>query len=777
MCCSRGDASESVSVSDMDWRSQASTVVPLESVDAIVQSASALAVEALKLGRNDEAQRIIRCARLLHENSGVSGRSSSCGSSSAPSPRLPGPIAAPEQGPQAASSDERLRPSRAQDKIWGGRSGMVSALRELAVLVLEDDRLASSRLSPEHNQRDNYDDLARSQSLPNIAARVVPTHSHLGGRLSSTTTSPPFHAGATSSLGAVAPAAQARDAPVVHVYGTAIFGHAVPSLAVSGTAQAEGGVPNVAKERSSTNVAGCGADSSLTIAGHDPALPLYTQARLLLESGGLRNRQLGLTQHMSATSASTSRPFWNSAGDVGGGRQLHAPDVGGDRAGDRPGSSMPGCVRPESRLSMISQASTAWDGIDLDKPPSPGPWPLGSAEPREAAAAVAVAGAGRRGARGEASAQSLEDTIGLKSLIRLAASRRHDARAARDATPDGSSVGHERSEGEGEDSDECLDSFVRALMTTPRPSVQPLLQESGLGFTSHASAEDQGSTSRPSRLGPLGRANSSGGTWDAGQKASGGGDGSRASLQGGIDVVGERKELSHEVQAGRGKAGMPREEATRRQTVRVHDGGGPVTDVGEAAKNMRGRRKQRAAAASRQAARLAAVREVVAHTRHLTAVTFHSPRQTSLSQDESGLHNSAQSRDSGESARSWFSGSSGSVSSSEASGDGAKPGSASQDAATSDSNSSSAHARSKVRPQALRGGAGALEPLDVAVMSVTPALPGLAAPLSVSRLETLSARRCVRTLGVHVCVFVCACVHACSCVSARACISAITAKA
>ncbi|MGB1599906.1 MAG: hypothetical protein ACPIOQ_44565, partial [Promethearchaeia archaeon] len=93
-CCSRGDASESVSVSDMDWRSQASTVVPLESVDAIVQSASALAVEALKLGRNDEAQRIIRCARLLHENSGVSGRSSSCGSSSAPSPRLPGPLAA-----------------------------------------------------------------------------------------------------------------------------------------------------------------------------------------------------------------------------------------------------------------------------------------------------------------------------------------------------------------------------------------------------------------------------------------------------------------------------------------------------------------------------------------------------------------------------------------------------------------------------------------------------------------------------------------------------------
>ena len=117
MCCSRGDASESVSVSDMDWRSQASTVVPLESVDAIVQSASALAVEALKLGRNDEAQRIIRCARLLHENSGVSGRSSSCGSSSAPSPRLPGPIAAPEQGPLAASSDEGLRPSRAQDKI------------------------------------------------------------------------------------------------------------------------------------------------------------------------------------------------------------------------------------------------------------------------------------------------------------------------------------------------------------------------------------------------------------------------------------------------------------------------------------------------------------------------------------------------------------------------------------------------------------------------------------------------------------------------------------
>ena len=222
---------------------------------------------------------------------------------------------------------------------------------------------------------------------------------------------------------------------------------------------------------------------------------------------------------------------------------------------------------------------------------------------------------------------------------------------------------------------------------------------------------------------------------------------------------------------------MPRQGETRRQTARVHGGGGPVTDVGEAAKNMRGRRKQRAAAASRQAARLAAVREVVAHTRHLTAVTFHSPRQTSLSQDESGLHNSAQSRDSGESARSWFSGSSGSVSSSEASGDGAKPGSASQDAATSDSNSSSAHARSKVRPQALRGGAGALEPLDVAVMSVTPALPGLAAPLSVSRLETLSARRCVRTLGVHVCVFVCACVHLSSCVSARACISALTAKA
>ena len=756
MSCSLGDSSDSVSVSDMEWRSQASTVVPLESVDAIMQSASALALEALKLGRNDEAQRIIRCARLLHENSGVSGRSSSCGSSSAPSPRLPGPL--------AASPDEGLRPSRAQDKIWGGRSGMASALRELAVLVLEDDRLASSRLSPEHDQRDTYDDLARSQSLPNIAARVIPTHSHLRGRLSSTTTSPPFNAGATSSLGAVAPAAHARDAPVVHVYGTAIFGHAVPSLAVSGTAQAEGCVPNVAKERSRTNVAGCGADSSLRSAGHDPALPLYTQARLLLESGGLRNRQLGLTQHMSATSASTGSPLWNSAGGVGGGGQLHASDVGGDRAGDRPGSSMSGCVRPGSRLSMISQASTTWDGIDLDKPSSPGPWPLGSAEPSEAAAVVAVAGAGRRGARGEVSAQSLEDTLGLKSLIRLAASRRQDTGAARNATPAavGSSAGHELSE--GEDSDECLDSFVRALMTKPRSSAQPLLQESG---TSHASAEDQGGTSRPARLGPLGRANSSGGTWDAGQKASSGGDGSHASLEGqSIDVVGERIDLSHEMQAGRGKAGIPpREEATRRQAVRVHDGGGPVTDVGVAANNMRGGRWQRAAAASRQAARLAAVREVVAHTRQLNAVTFHSPTQMSLSKDESGLHDSARSTDSGESANSWFSGSSGSVSSSEASGDGAKPGSAPQHAATSDSNSSSAHPRRKVRPQASCGGARVLEPLDVAVMSVTPALPGLAAPLSVSRLETLSARRCVSL--VCLCVIVCVCVHACSCVSAH----------
>ena len=80
------DADASTSTLESEVRSQASTAVPLESVDAFVHSASELAVETLKLGRTSEAQKIIRMADnfyddLLSQSSSGSARLSRSGRS------------------------------------------------------------------------------------------------------------------------------------------------------------------------------------------------------------------------------------------------------------------------------------------------------------------------------------------------------------------------------------------------------------------------------------------------------------------------------------------------------------------------------------------------------------------------------------------------------------------------------------------------------------------------------------------------------------------------
>jgi hypothetical protein len=333
----RCEQDASASASDWDAHSQASTAVPLESVDTFVHSASELAVEALKLGRTNEAQKIIRLADNLYDTH-------TCGSSHA----------------NALASSTRLRAARPGALRSSSRTGATAVLRELAELASDDIFQASSRPVSQTGLHANH----FSPTLSHLAPSALASSAQLSARLYGREKKP-------SGLG---------EGSVVNVYGNAYFGPQMPA-SLGGQEHGHGQVE--AKRRSARHCDALVAQNLATCYEY----PLHTQARMMLTTEDARNTGLGLQQP--------------------------GPSYAEDRVQDKDHcqSVLQKPTQAAAPLLPCKLQEMSWQQADASGP-----------------CAFDCAKTQRLQAAGRApSMQSLEDTCGLRTLIRLAADRR-DAR-------------------------------------------------------------------------------------------------------------------------------------------------------------------------------------------------------------------------------------------------------------------------------------------------------------------------------------------------------------
>ena len=268
------DAHESMSPSEMDWRSQASTTMQMESVDLFVQSASELAVEALKLGRTTEAQKIIRLADSLYESCGV-------------------PSMASDNHASSSLSSERLARTVAATRSHQVRSASPN-LAKFQELVLQCE------------EQDEHDSVSPwvKESAGGFWAAVSSSHSNA---LSSSRSSrvarqlpsqvPRFRSAAPDLTGHRAAAASALTdtqqlssnpaLPVVNVYGNAFFGPSHGAGAVPAHTPPLAPLHPPLQQASGRASNGRGStESRLETSNAMPVsiadLPLHTQARIIL---------------------------------------------------------------------------------------------------------------------------------------------------------------------------------------------------------------------------------------------------------------------------------------------------------------------------------------------------------------------------------------------------------------------------------------------------------------------------------------------------------------
>ena len=452
LCC-EDETNDSINASELDRRSQASTVVPLESVDTFVQSASELAVEALKLGRTAEAQRIIRLADSLYEQSGVSGASAAAARRPCSS-RLG--VAAPKRAD---------RPPR--------KTRLASTFRELAMLVSdgEDCPAPSHPMSladqyqsdwcSHRSQRPAHDtSLWNSDPFDKVSGEVADLEeklSTLKREVSYSSSMAPWSAGAaaarhptqglarlgrwetphvseynSSARNSLAPLDPQAAPQVVNVYGTAYFG--------SGPG---GGTP-----------LGMGRTTSRpgTAHGADALTEMTLKAQCIL---GMQGSQTSTELMISADRMTTlverakeCRDFQQTIppkdAAAAPASQANAMDLTGEQAWGKHAHD----VKRVPRASADTKVNSAPGEMEL-QPSAPVDIAVGNGELKAPVLVQAwwVGADAERQRRGEMSMQSLEDTWGLKKLIKMAAIRRDSA---------SSSPGH--------DINAEMDSFVRASL-------------------------------------------------------------------------------------------------------------------------------------------------------------------------------------------------------------------------------------------------------------------------------------------------------------------------
>ena len=462
LCCEDA-GNESMSASELDRRSTASTAVPLESVDSFVQSASELAVEALKLGRTAEAQRIIRLADSLYEQRGVGG------------------AAAKRWGrnPDAAAAPAPERPP--------SRTRLASTFRELATLVSdgEDCSVPSRPMShaeqysqrSQRSQRPAHAETSLWSADPLSSSGAAPCSAFAAaarpGFASELAAPPPgaCHSGARRPL---APLDPVSAPPVVNVYGTAYFGSgpggAGTPLGTGRTASRPGTVRGA--DASSTELA-LKAQYILEMQGSRTSSARQQHWTTLSKSSGhedcLERRDFQQTivhKDAAASAPASSATLASHASDM---------DLGGEQARGKHAHA----VKLEPLRAAHAQIASAANETDL-KPSSAVHTAAGEFDVKVPVAmeAGSVGGDAARQRRGEMTLQSLEDTWGLKKLIKMAASRResscsspdHDTTAEMDNFVHVSMAAHEFGELSGSKMCASLDQSGAANPNyNPRP--------------------------------------------------------------------------------------------------------------------------------------------------------------------------------------------------------------------------------------------------------------------------------------------------------------------
>jgi hypothetical protein len=298
------DAHESMSPSEMDWRSQASTTMQMESVDVFVQSASELAVEALKLGRTKEAQKIIRLADSLYESCGVpSMASDNHASSSLSSERLARTVAA-TRSHQVQSASPNL-----------------AKFQELVLQCEEDEHDSVSPWEKESARGfwaavSSSHSNALSSSRSSRVARQLP--SQVPGFRSAAPALTGHRAAAASALTNTQHMPSNPALPVVNVYGNAFFGPSHGAGAVPAHTPPLSPLHPPLQQASGRASNGRGTtESRLETSNAMPVsiadLPLHTQARIILGTECLQGacfaRAPVARPHTAATYASTDATY------------------------------------------------------------------------------------------------------------------------------------------------------------------------------------------------------------------------------------------------------------------------------------------------------------------------------------------------------------------------------------------------------------------------------------------------------------------------------------
>jgi hypothetical protein len=449
LCC-EDETNDSTNASELDRRSQASTVVPLESVDTFVQSASELAVEALKLGRTAEAQRIIRLADNLYEQSGVSGASAAVARRPCTS-RLG--VAAPKRAERPPS-----------------KTRLASTFRELAMLVsdgedcpapsrpmsladqYQSDWYSSRSQRPAHDtslwNSDPFDKVSgevadleeklstlkrevsySSSMAPWSASAAAARHPMQGLAWEATPHVSEYNSGARKSLAPLDP----QTAPqVVNVYGTAYFG--------SGPGGA--GTPLGTGQTTSRPGTAHGADA-LT------EMTLKAQCILGMQGSRTSTERMRSTERMTTLvkHAEECRDFQQTIPPKDAAAAAPAT-LASQATGEQAWGKHAHDVKRVPQAAADTKVNLAPCEMEL-KPSAPVDVAVGNGELKAPVLVEAwlVGADAERQRRGEMSMQSLEDTWGLKKLIKMAAIRRESA---------SSSPEH--------DINAEMDSFVRASL-------------------------------------------------------------------------------------------------------------------------------------------------------------------------------------------------------------------------------------------------------------------------------------------------------------------------